>query len=221
MKTLHIVSHTHWDREWYRTFQDFRFRLVRLIDRLLDLLESEPEYRHFTLDGQTVVLDDYLTIRPEQEPRLRRLIETGRVHVGPWYVLPDEFLEGPEPMIRNLLIGQQGCRRFTAERQPMEAIAYIPDSFGHVSQIPQIAAGFGMAAACVWRGIGPAPTEFRWASPDGTECLMLNLRESYSNGAWLASDVDGFVRELGHARDALSPHAPTGHLLIMNGTDHM
>jgi len=221
MKTLHVVSHTHWDREWYHTFQDFRFRLVRLVDRLLDLLESEPEYRHFTLDGQTVVLDDYLTIRPEQEPRLRRLIEAGRVHIGPWYVLPDEFLEGPEPMIRNLLMGQQGCRRFTAERQPMETIAYIPDSFGHVSQIPQIAAGFGMAAACVWRGIGPAPTEFRWASPDGTECLMLHLRESYSNGAWLASDVDGFVRDLGHARDALSPHAPTGHLLIMNGTDHM
>ena len=124
-------------------------------------------------------------------------------------------------MIRNLLMGQQGCRRFTAERQPMEAIAYIPDSFGHVSQIPQIAAGFGMAAACVWRGIGPAPTEFRWASPDGTECLMLNLRESYGNGAWLTSDVDGFIRDLGRARDALSPHAPTGHLLIMNGTDHM
>ncbi len=221
MKTLHVVSHTHWDREWYRTFQDFRFRLVRLIDHLLDLLENEPGYRHFTLDGQTVVLDDYLAIRPEQEPRLRRLVETGRVLIGPWYVLPDEFLEGPEPMVRNLLMGQQGCRRFAAERQPMEAIAYIPDSFGHVSQIPQIAAGFGMAAACVWRGIGPAPTEFRWASPDGTECLMLNLRESYGNGAWLASDVDGFVRDLGHARDALSPHAPTGHLLIMNGTDHM
>ena len=221
MKTLHVVSHTHWDREWYQTFQDFRFRLVHLIDQLLDLLERDAEYRCFTLDGQTVVLDDYLTIRPEQEPRLRTLVEAGKLLVGPWYVLPDEFLEGPEPMIRNLLIGQQGCRRFSAERQPMETIAYIPDSFGHVSQIPQIAAGFGMAAACVWRGVGAAPTEFRWASPDGTECLMLHLRESYSNGAWLATSADEFARDLGIARDALAPHAPTGNLLIMNGTDHI
>jgi alpha-mannosidase len=221
MKTLHVVTHTHWDREWYRTFQDFRFRLVRLVDRLLDLLEGDPQFRHFTLDGQTTVLDDYLAIRPEQEPRLRRLIESGRLLVGPWYVLPDEFLEGPEPMIRNLLMGQQGCRRFTSERQPMEAIAYLPDSFGHISQIPQIAAGFGMAAACLWRGVGPAPTEFRWAAPDGTEVLMLHLRESYSNGAWLANDVEGFAHDVGKARDALAPHAPTEHLLIMNGTDHM
>ena len=96
MKTLHVVSHTHWDREWYRTFQDFRFRLVRLIDHLLDLLESEPGYRHFTLDGQTVVLDDYLAIRPEQEPRLRRLVETGRVLHRP-LVCPSGRVPGRGP----------------------------------------------------------------------------------------------------------------------------
>ena len=221
MKTLHIVSHTHWDREWYRTFQDFRSRLVRLIDRLLDLLESDPQFLYFTLDGQTTVLDDYLVVRPEHEARLRRQIEAGRLLIGPWYVLPDEFLEGPEPMVRNLLMGRQGCRRFTSERQPMEAIAYLPDSFGHISQIPQIAAGFGMAAACLWRGVGCAPTEFRWAAPDGTEVLMLHLRESYSNGAWLEDEVGGFARDLGKAHDALAHHAPTGQILIMNGTDHM
>ena len=221
MKTLHVVSHTHWDREWYRTFQQFRFRLVGLVDRLLDLLEEDPRYRFFTLDGQTVVVDDYLAIRPEQETRVRRLAQEGRLLVGPWYILPDEFLEGPEAMVRNLLSGGRGCRRLTGEPQPMERIGYIPDPFGHISQLPQIAAGFGMEALCFWRGVGEAPTEFRWAAPDGSELLVLHLRESYSNGAWLDADEAGFVRDLAAARDALAPHATTSNVLVMNGTDHM
>ncbi len=221
MKTLHVVSHTHWDREWYLPFQEFRFRLVGLLDRLLDLLERDPDFRSFTLDGQTIVLDDYLEIRPEQEDRIRQLVRDGRLLVGPWYILPDEFLEGPEAMVRNLLFGQRGCRRFSDEPQPMERIGYIPDPFGHISQLPQIATGLGFQALCFWRGVGEAPTEFRWAAADGIECLVLYLRNSYSNGAWLALDQEGFTRELTTERDALVPHATTAHLLIMQGTDHL
>jgi alpha-mannosidase len=222
MTILHIVSHTHWDREWYRTFEEFRFRLVSVVDQVLHLLESAPDYRHFTLDGQTIVLDDYLAIRPEQQPRIGRLIQAGRLLVGPWYILPDEFLEGPEAMLRNLLLGREGCRRYTAVPQPMEAIAYLPDSFGHIAQLPQIAAGFGMEAICLWRGVGSsAPAEFRWAAPDGTQRLVLYLRNSYSNGAWLGAGEEGFVRDLGAERDSLLPHATTPHLLVMHGTDHM
>ncbi len=221
MKTLHVVSHTHWDREWYLTFQEFRFRLVRLIDRLLDLLEQDPGYRFFTLDGQTIILDDYLEIRPEQEARIRQLVQEGRLLVGPWYVLPDEFLEGPEAMIRNLFFGRAGCRRIGGEPQPMEGIGYIPDTFGHISQLPQLAAGFGWQALCFWRGVGNAPTEFRWAAPDGTQSLVLHLRHGYGNGAELPGDETGFQRDLAAERDALVPHAATSHLLVMQGTDHM
>ncbi len=221
MKTLHVVSHTHWDREWYLPFQEFRFRLVGLLDRLLDLLEQDPDYRSFTLDGQTIILDDYLEIRPEQEGRIRQLVQDGRLLVGPWYILPDEFLEGPEAMVRNLLFGWRGCRRFSDEPQPMERIGYIPDPFGHVSQLPQIAAGFELDALCFWRGVADAPTEFQWAAPDGTQRLVLHLRDSYSNGAWLAVDEEGFNHDLATERDALAPYATTSHLLVMQGTDHM
>jgi len=214
------VSHTHWDREWYQTFQQFRFRLVRLVDQLLDLLDGS-DFLFFTLDGQTIVLDDYLEIRPEQQGRIRRLVEAGKLMIGPWYVLPDEFLEGPEAMVRNLLAGRRGCRRFGPDPQPMEQICYIPDTFGHVGQLPQIAAGFGQQAVCLWRGVGDAPTELRWAAPDGTERLLLHLRDSYSNGALLPPDEAGFIRTLSAQIDSLAPHTPTSHLLLMVGTDHM
>jgi alpha-mannosidase len=220
VKTIHLVSHTHWDREWYQTFQQFRFRLVRLVDQLLDLLDGS-DFLFFTLDGQTIVLDDYLEIRPEQESRVRRLVQAGKLMIGPWYVLPDEFLEGPEAMVRNLLAGRRGCRRFGDDIQPMERICYIPDTFGHVGQLPQIAAGFGQEAVCLWRGVGDAPTELRWAAPDGTERLLLHLRDSYSNGALLPPDEAGFIRTLAAQIDSLAPHAPTSHLLLMVGTDHM
>lgn len=221
MKALHIVSHTHWDREWYLTFQEFRFRLVRLVDQLLGLLERDPGYQFFTLDGQTIILDDYLEIRPEQEARIHQLVREGRLLIGPWYVLPDEFLEGPEALIRNLFFGHRGCRRAASTRQSMERIGYLPDSFGHISQLPQLAAGFGWEAMCLWRGVGDAPTEFHWVAPDGTPCLVLHLRHGYGNGAHLPSDAESFLRDLAAERDALGPHAATSHLLVMQGTDHM
>ncbi|MCJ7723808.1 MAG: hypothetical protein MUP03_06715, partial [Anaerolineales bacterium] len=112
MRTLHLISHTHWDREWYLTFQQFRLKLVHLIDGLLEILESDREYRHFMLDGQTIVLDDYLVMRPEREAALRGHIRTGRILVGPWHILPDEFLVSPEATIRNLLEGERTARRY-------------------------------------------------------------------------------------------------------------
>jgi alpha-mannosidase len=123
MLTIHLVSHTHWDREWYLTHEQFRFRLVALVDRLLDLLDANPDYKHFHLDGQTIVLEDYLEIRPEQEPRLRKAIEEGRILIGPWYVMPDEFLVSGEALVRNLLRGHRISREFGT---PMP-VGYLPD----------------------------------------------------------------------------------------------
>jgi mannosylglycerate hydrolase len=216
-KTLTIVSHTHWDREWYQPFQEYRIRLVRLMDRLLDVLTADPNYRHFTLDGQTIILEDYLEVRPEREAEIRRLVQEGRLLIGPWYILPDEFLVGPEATVRNLMLGDRMARRFG----PKMIIGYVPDPFGHISQLPQILGGFGMDVACFWRGTGDAPTEFRWAAPDGTEVLVLHLRDSYANAAYLPADEDGFVAAIQRIVDSLASHAPTDYLLVMNGNDHM
>jgi alpha-mannosidase len=218
MRTLHVISHTHWDREWYRTFQQFRLRLVHLIDGLLDLLERDPEYKHFMLDGQTIVLDDYLLMRPEKELILRQHIQNGRIVIGPWHILPDMFLVGPEAHIRNLLEGDRTCRKFG----PKMMIGYMPDSFGHIQQMPQILRGFGMDAACLWRGVEDGPAEFWWQAPDGSRVLMAYLRDSYSNGAALPTEnLPLFAKTLAEQGQSLADHAATNEQLIMLGTDHM
>ena len=212
-----IVSHTHWDREWYQPFQEFRVRLVTLVDRLLDILASDPSYRHFMLDGQSIVVEDYLQIRPQREPDIREQVQQGRLLIGPWYVLPDEFLVSPEALIRNLMLGQRVSRRFG---EPM-SVGYVPDSFGHISQLPQILAGFGIRDAAIWRGVPDLPTEFLWQSPDGTAVLTVYMRDGYGNLAWTPHDPDGFAQIVRQAVDSLAPHATTDAVLLMNGMDHV
>ena len=215
--TLTIVPHTHWDREWYQPFQEYRIRLVQLTDRLLDLLARDPDYRYFTFDGQTIVLEDYLEIRPEREETLRQHVQEGRVLIGPWYILPDEFLVGPEATIRNLMLGDRIARRFGTKMD----VGYIPDPFGHICQLPQILRGFDLDVAVFWRGVGEAPNEFRWAAPDGSEVLVIHLRDSYGNASHLPDDEEEFAARLQEIVASLAPHATTPHLLAMNGTDHM
>lgn len=217
MATYHLVSHTHWDREWYQTFQQFRLRLVRLVDNLLDILDADPEYAFFMLDGQTIVLEDYLQVRPEREPDIRRYIETARILVGPWYILPDEFLVSPEATIRNLLEGGRVARMYG----PAMSVGYLPDTFGHIGQMPQILRGFGINASAVWRGLDDQPCEFWWQAPDGSRVFNVYIRGGYGNAAGLVNkNFDVSVGMANALADSLRPFAATPHLLMMNGTDH-
>lgn len=215
---LLIVSHTHWDREWYRPFQEFRFSLVELVDYLLDLLSRDEQYKYFMLDGQTVVLEDYLELRPERRDELTGWIRAGRLLVGPWYVLPDEFLVSGESLVRNLLEGQRVASSFG---EPMP-VGYIPDPFGHVAQMPQILRGFGITSAAIWRGLGRdlRSSEFWWSGLDGRSVLALHLADSYSNAADLPRDPELLKRRLTRIRAGLEPLAATPYLVLMNGRDH-
>ncbi len=131
-----VVPHTHWDREWYDRSRPSGFKLVHLVDDLLDQLERDSAFSHFLLDGQIAVIDDYLEMRPENESRLRALAAAGRITVGPWYILMDEFLVSGETLVRNL---QAGAERGAAFGGVM-SVGYLPDMFGHVAQMPQLLA---------------------------------------------------------------------------------
>lgn len=217
MLILHFISHTHWDREWYEPFQIFRIRLAQTIDKALDILASDPDYKYFMLDGQTIVLEDYIEIRPEREDELRAHIRTGRILIGPWYILPDEFLVSGEAIIRNL---QRGIRIANSYGRSM-MIGYIPDPFGHIGQMPQILAGFGIRHAMFRRGLADEPTELWWEGADGTRMLTTYLRDGYDNAAWLSREPELFAQGMKRLVESLAPHAVTENLLMMHGTDHM
>ena len=218
-RTIAVVPHTHWDREWYAPFQAFRLRLVHLLDEFLPRLEADASYARFLLDGQMAVVDDYLEVRPEEEARLRRLAASGRLAMGPWYILMDEFCVSGETIVRDL---QLGIERAAAFGGAMD-VGYLPDMFGHVAQMPQILRQAGFDHAVVWRGVPSAVdrTGFWWTAPDGSTVRAEHLWVGYGNGAAIPDDAQALVARIGaheaELGDALLPGAP---MLWMNGTDH-
>ncbi len=218
MITIHLISHTHWDREWYLPFQQFRRKFIHLLDKVLEMLENDPEFKYFLLDGQTILLDDYLQINPDREPTLSKFIKAGRLLIGPWYISPDEFLVAPESHIRNLLEGDKVCQNYGYKMM----IGYLPDTFGHIGQMPQILRGFGIDAACLWRGLDDQSTDLVWKAPDGSTVLLAYMRDSYSNAANLTiSNPIKFTAEINERIQSLLPYSKSEHILLMHGTDHM
>jgi len=216
-----IVPHTHWDREWYQTFQQLRIRLIDLIDNLIDILEKDKIFSDFTLDGQTIVLEDYLEVYPERREVLKKYITEGRIHVGPWYVLPDEFLVSAESIIRNLLLGH----KIASEFGRVMKVGYIPDPFGHITQIPQILKGFGIDNIIFWRGIEYEQSqgnEFIWQGPDGTELFAVHLpKAGYCNAVSLPEDVMQAYKLIKGAIEDLLSRETSKSLLLLNGVDHL
>ncbi|MCU1352041.1 MAG: alpha-mannosidase [Acidimicrobiales bacterium] len=217
-RQVNIVPHTHWDREWYRPFPSFRMQLVELLDQLLPALEADPGYAHFMLDGQMAVIDDYLEVRPHERDRIRRLAAAGRLSVGPWYILMDEFLVSGETMVRNLRLGLDRAAAFGGAME----VGYLPDMFGHVAQMPQLLAQFGFSDAVVWRGVPFAvdAEAFRWVAPDGSAVRAEYLSDGYSNGALLPTDAKDLVDRID---DFCRNQGPLvgDPVLWMNGTDHL
>ena len=184
--SAHYISGTHWDREWYRPFQEFRLLLVEIVDELLELMEAGDGFRYFHLDGQTCVLDDYLEVRPENRGRLAALIQAGRILIGPWFTMPDLFCPGDEALIRNLLLGRRIAREWGVEPMP---VAYTCDMFGHPSQMPQIYQGFGLPHCVLGRGTNEhtTPAFFRWQAPDGSAVFCFKLQDAMGYGAFVGS----------------------------------
>jgi hypothetical protein len=218
-RTVAIVPHTHWDREWYQPYQTFRLRLVDLLDEFLPRLDRDPAYTRFLLDGQMAVVDDYLEARPEAEPLLRRLAGSGRLAVGPWYILMDEFCVSGETIVRDLQLGLERAVAFGGAMP----VGYLPDMFGHVAQMPQLLRLAGFEHAVVWRGVPAAidRTAFWWSAPDGSTVRAEYLWVGYGNGAAMPDDAKALVARVRAHVDELGDALPEGApLLWLNGTDH-
>lgn len=218
-----VVPHTHWDREWYLPFQRFRLRLVSLLDGVIAGMEADPRW-HFTLDGQMAAVDDYLEIRPERRERVAALVREGRLAVGPWQILHDEFLCSGENIVRNLELGMRRAEELGAAMM----VGYLPDQFGHCAQTPQILRLAGIEHACLWRGVPDRvrARAFAWEAPDGTAIRTQYLPEGgYGNAASMFEEFgDGASllpdRAAGFAESMGRWYPDGGPLLAMYGADH-
>lgn len=230
-KTAHIISHTHWDREWYMPFEYHHMLLVELMDTLLDTLDSDPDYKYFHLDGQTIVIEDYLQVRPSQRERLERYIKEGRIQIGPWYVLQDEFLTSSEANIRNLLTGHKDAEQYGV----ISKTGYFPDSFGNMGQAPQILQQADIQNAVFGRGVKPTGfnnmvgeadtyespySEMYWEAPDGSQVLGILFANWYCNGMEVPVESEAAKAYWDKNLKNAEEFASTPHLLFMNGCDH-
>lgn len=161
---LHVISNTHWDREWVYPFQETRLLLLEFMDDLLDLLDKDPEFHSFLLDSQTVAVEDYLELRPEREEQVKKHVKAGRLIVGPWYSLPEEYIVNGESLVRNLVVGH----RLAGKWGRVSKIGYTPFSYGQTSQMPQIYRGFDIDTIIFYRGINTPRSEYVMEAPDGS-----------------------------------------------------
>lgn len=231
--TAHLISHSHWDREWYMPYEYHHYLLTELMDTLLQTLEQDERYRHFHLDGQTIILEDYLQVHPEKKELLHKYIREGRISVGPWYVLQDEFLTSSEANVRNLLIGHQDAEQYGTVCK----LGYFPDSFGNMGQAPQMLKQADIEVAAFGRGVKPTGfdnkvedfsgsefespfSEMYWESPDGSAVLSLLFANWYSNGNEVPVNAEEATLYWNKKLADAKRYASTPELLFMNGCDH-
>ena len=218
---FHLIPHTHWDREWFLPRAAFHARLVSMFDDLLERLHADAAFRTFLLDGQTVLVEDYLRARPERENDVKALVKTGRLQIGPWYVLADELIPSGESLVRNLLLGAADAERLGGRLD----VVYSPDAFGHPAALPTLGREFGMKVGVLWRGMGREPGQeddfFRWRGTDGKDILVWHLPpDGYQIGAGLPGSGARLPDVWTQVRAALVERAAGKHIPLFIGADH-
>lgn len=231
MKKVSIIAHSHWDREWYMAYEQHHMRLVELMDDLLELFETDPDFDSFHLDGQTIILDDYLQVRPEKRDLLQKYITAGKLRIGPFYILQDSFLTSSESNTRNMLVGMEESKKWGVPVQ----LGYFPDTFGNMGQTPQMMLQAGFDVAAFGRGVKPTGfnnvvindekyasqySEMWWEGPDGSKILGLLFANWYSNGNEIPVEKEAAKKFWDWKLKDAEAYASTDHLLMMNGCDH-
>jgi alpha-mannosidase len=226
-----IVSHTHWDREWYMSLQPSIYRYTKMMDRLLDILEKKPGYTSFHMDGQFLPVKDYLEVRPEKRETIRKLVSEGRLVLGPWYVPPTETFVSGESMIRNLMLGMKESEKLGGTSR----ICWIVDVLGHVSQMPMICRGFDINEYAAWRAMPKNSKKvFLWEGSDGSEVTVLYITGTYGRGYHLPDHMEssneildntcfpvkGLRERMVELIETYEDRRTTNNELITNGADH-
>jgi mannosylglycerate hydrolase len=221
MKNVHIVPHMHWDREWYFSTEESRILLVNNMEEIMEMLENNPDYPYYVLDGQTSILEDYFAVKPENKERVKKLVQEGRLIIGPWYTQTDEMVVGGESVVRNLLYGIKDSEEYGDYMR----IGYLPDSFGQSAQMPMILNGFDISYSIFWRGTserhGTDKTEFYWKTDDGSKVLVQLFPLGYAIGKYLPEDEESLQKRIDKYFTVLDHGATTDNIILPNGHDQM
>ena len=180
--TMHVITGTHWDREWRHTAEQSKLRLSDLIDSIVDILDKDPEYNSFILDGGTIVLEDYFTVRPEKKDKIKALIKAKKLFIVNWYTLPETYTVAPESLIRNLQVGTKMAKEYGGAMRA----GYTATGYGQTSQLPQIYEGFGIKTAMFYRGTNKyeLPPLFKWEAKDGTQIFVHKTFDEVTRTNW-------------------------------------
>ena len=211
MKEVIAYAHTHWDREWYREFEEFRLRLVEVVDRILDDLVN-GRLNSFYFDGQTAAIEDYLEIYPDKFPLIKQLIKEKKLFIGPFYCLSDVFLVNSELLIRNLEIGIEKSKEFGCNN----FIGYLADTFGHSKGLVTILNYFKIKNIFMWRGLPDTPSEFKWCGLNA-----INLQRGYFQNVFSLNISAEEKAKILEKELALISQNSGATLLLPIGGDHL
>ncbi|WP_236896619.1 mannosylglycerate hydrolase [Clostridium beijerinckii] len=215
---VHVVPHSHWDREWYFTTSRSKIYLMKDFKDVLDTLENNKNFKYFMIDAQASLLDDYLKWVPQDKERIKYLVKKGKLIIGPWYTQTDQLVISGESIVRNLYYGIERCKEFGDYMK----VGYVPDSFGQSAQMPQIYSGFGIKDSLFWRGVSDDmidSTEFNWKGSDGTVAFAVQIPFGYYCGGNIPEEEGDLKKYLNEQIGKLKEKASTNNVYLPNGFD--
>ncbi|MFV0288045.1 MAG: glycoside hydrolase family 38 C-terminal domain-containing protein [Mycoplasmatales bacterium] len=225
----HIISHSHWDREWYLPYEQHHVRLINLIDEILEEIEHNPKFGSFNLDGQTIIVADYLSVKPQNKERLLQAIKKGKLKIGPWYILQDAYLTSSEANVRNLQVGHHDAQVYGKKTK----IGYFPDTFGIYAQAPQLLQQADINNMFFGRGVTPTGfnnqvagafdskfSEMLIKAPNGTKALGILFANWYSNANEIPNNKELAKTYWDQKITDVKKFTKNKNLLFMNGCDH-
>ena len=218
-RKIHVIPHSHWDREWYFTTSRSKVYLMKDLGDVLNTLENDPEFKYFMVDAQGSLLDDYIKWRPQDKERISKLVNDGRLVIGPWYTQTDKLVISGESIVRNMYYGMKRCESFGKYMN----VGYVPDSFGQSGNMPQIYRQFGIEDTLFWRGVSDdmvKHTDYNWRGDDGSVVFTTQIPFGYYIGGNIPEEPE--ENEEFWQKECLEKaggRSATRHIYFPNGFD--
>lgn len=218
-RKIHVIPHSHWDREWYFTTSRSKVYLMKDLGDVLNTLENDPEFKYFMVDAQGSLLDDYIKWRPQDKERISKLVNDGRLVIGPWYTQTDQLVISGESIVRNMYYGMKRCESFGKYMN----VGYVPDSFGQSGNMPQIYRQFGIEDTLFWRGVSDdmvKHTDYNWRGDDGSVVFTTQIPFGYYIGGNIPEEPEEneeFWRK--ECLEKAGGRSATRHIYFPNGFD--